>query len=266
MLDNFFHTQLSLGIAQAGVTLVLALSVILLTRWQSIRLGGDIIVSLLRGLVQVVLVGTVLVFILQGPLLVGGLILLVMVFFAAMIAARRSRNLPGAFQVSLYGILLGAGMVIGLMTWIGVIERSLTSLIPVGSMIVANAMNACSLALDRFEAEVKSHVGQIEAGLSLGASPAQVVKPYVQFSFRASLLPNLNSMRSLGIVWIPGLMAGMILAGEDPIYSAFYQFVVVGMIFIAAGLASLTTTLIVRRFVFSAADQLLVRPEGSAAP
>jgi len=71
-------------------------------------------------------------------------------------------------------ILLGAGLVIGGMVGLGVIDRAPATLIPVGSMIIANAMNTTALALDRFRAEVEAHTGQIEAGLALGATPTAV--------------------------------------------------------------------------------------------
>ncbi len=67
-------------------------------------------------------------------------------------------------------------------------------------------------------------------------------------------------MRSLSIVWIPGLMAGMLLTGSDPVYAAIYQFVVVAMIYAACGLAALGTISVVRGRVFSSAEQLILRP------
>jgi hypothetical protein len=104
-------------------------------------------------------------------------------------------------------------------------------------------MNTDGLALNRFRSDVLAHVGEIEAALALGADPRQSVADYVQASFEASLIPAIDSLRSLGIVWIPGLMAGMLLSGSRPIYAAIYQFVVLAMIFAASGLTSLVSTL-----------------------
>jgi putative ABC transport system permease protein len=121
-------------------------------------------------------------------------------------------------------------------------------------------MNSNALALDRFRGEVEAHVGQIEAGLALGADPDWIVKPYVSAAVTASLIPRIDTLRSLGIVWIPGLMAGMILAGADPVYAAIYQFVVIAMIFAASGVTSLVSTALIRRRAFSEAEQLILRP------
>jgi putative ABC transport system permease protein len=158
------------------------------------------------------------------------------------------------------GIGFGAGVVILTMTVLGVINPEISSLVPVGSMIIANCMNTSSLALDRFRSEVESHVGQIEAGLALGASSRTVVQRYTRDSIQASLIPRIDTLRSLGIVWIPGVMAGMVLAGSDPVYAAIYQFVVIAVIYASAGLTSLVSTFLIRDQIFSAAEQLLLRP------
>src|SRR5260370_34836070 len=107
-----------------------------------------------------------------------------------------------------------------MMSWMGVIDTAIPVLIPVGSMLIANAMNTKGLALNRFRSDVLAHTGEIEAALALGADPRQSVALYVEASFEASLIPAIDSLRSLGIVWIPGLMAGMLLSGARPVYAA----------------------------------------------
>ena len=263
MLNQFFSEGVALGLAQAAVAAVLALAVMLLARQRHIHLERETIIALLRGLVQIVIVGSVLLLLLQGPPWTSIFILLGMIIAAANIAARRAKGIPGAFGVSLIGIALGAGAVILFMTLLGVIDSAITSLIPVGSMLIANAMNTNALALDRFRAEVEAHVGQVEAALALGAAPQATVTPYVQAAVQASLIPRLDSLSSLGIVWIPGLMAGMILSGTDPVYAAIYQFVVLAMIFASAGLTAVISTLLIRKKAFSAADQLILRPKAA---
>ena len=145
-------------------------------------------------------------------------------------------------------------------TLAGAIDTAITALVPVGSMLIANAMNTNGLALDRFRSEVTSHVGQVESALALGAASDVAVLPYVRASFRSSLIPAIDSVRSLGIVWIPGLMAGMVLSGSPPIYAAIYQFVVLAMIFAASGLTSLISTTLIRAHAFTPAEQLVLRP------
>jgi putative ABC transport system permease protein len=143
---------------------------------------------------------------------------------------------------------------------IGTLNANIAVLVPVGSMIIANAMNACAQAIERFRADVTAHVGQIEAGLALGAEPAVTVAPYVQSAVYASLLPRLDMLKSLGLVWIPGVMAGMMVSGASPIYAGIYQFIIVTMILAASGIAGLVVTLFLSTRVFTAAAQLTLRP------
>jgi len=127
-------------------------------------------------------------------------------------------------------------------------------------MLIANAMNTNGLALNRLRADVLAHGGEIETALALGAEAPTSVGPYVQASCEASLIPAIDSLRSLGIVWIPGLMAGMLLSGARPVYAAIYQFVVLAMIFAASGITSLVSTLLIRARLFTPAAQLILQP------
>jgi len=266
MLNRLFTDQLQLGLAQSAAAAFIAFAVVLLARWRKVHLEREAAVALLRGLVQIIAVGSVLVVLLRGPRWTGGFLLAAMILAAGAISTKRAKGIPGAYLVSTYAIACGAGSVIAVMTWLGVIDTAITSLIPVGSMLIANAMNTNGLALNRFRSDVLAHAGEIEAALSLGASPKQSIAPYVQASFETSLIPAIDSLRSLGIVWIPGLMAGMLLSGSRPIYAAIYQFVVIAMIFASSGLTSLVSTMLVRAQVFTPAEQLLLRPGVSPNP
>lgn len=260
MLNTMFHDQLNLGFAQAGVALVLALIIVFVARHQAVHIERETSIALVRALVQIVAVGSILLFLLEGPSWTSMFVLMAMIVAASSTAAKRAKGIPGVFGVLLYGIGVGSGSVIVLMTGLGVIDAALTSVVPVGSMLIANAMTSCGLALDRFQAEIKAQTGQIEAGLALGARSSTIVAPYVQSAVYASLIPRVDNLRSLGIVWIPGIMSGMILAGADPIYAAIYQFVIMALVFAVSGLSSLLTILSVRRHVFSHAEQLTLRP------
>lgn len=260
MLKTLFHGQLQLGLAQAAAAALAALVVVFAARRRGIHLEKELTVAMARGLVQIVAVGSILLLLLRGPSWTSVFLLVAMIVAAGATSARRAKGMPQAFQVSTWAIGCGAGSVIALMTLLGVIDTPITVLVPVGSMLIANAMNTNGLALNRFRADVLAHVGEIETALALGADGKNSVAPYVQGSFEASLIPAIDSLRSLGIVWIPGLMAGMLLSGARPVYAAIYQFVVLAMIFAASGLTSLVSTLLIRTRVMSAAEQLILRP------
>ena len=260
MLKHLFHGELQLGLAQASVAALAAILVVLLARKRQIHLEREAVIAMVRGLVQIIAVGSILVLLLRGPRWTSVFLLTGMILAAGATSGRRAKGMPQAFQVSTWAIACGAGSMIALMAWLGVIDTAITSLVPVGSMLIANAMNTNGLALNRFRSEVLAHVGEIETALALGAEPSSSVGPYTQASFEASLIPAIDSMRSLGIVWIPGLMSGMMLSGARPVYAAIYQFVVLAMIFAASGLTSLISTVLIRTRVFTPAEQLLLQP------
>lgn len=261
MLHGHLDPQAVNGLVQAAISGGAAFLVVLFARTRGVHLEKDTSIALVRGLVQIIAVGSVLAVLLRGPRWTSGIMLAAMIVAAGNISARRAKKMPGAIAVSTCAIACGAGSVIAVMTALRVIDTAITSLIPVGSMLIANAMNTNGLALNRFRGDVVSHVGQIETALALGAEPSQSVAPYVQSSSESSLIPAIDSMRSLGIVWIPGLMAGMLLSGAKPLYASIYQFVVLAMIFASSGITSLVSMLLIRAKIFSPAEQLLLRAE-----
>lgn len=259
MLQQLFSNPIELSAVQAICAAIGALIVAYFAHRRGINLGRDTVIALLRGIVQIIIVGFILGFVLTGDQWLSWLVLLCMMLIAARIAAGRTKQIPGVMSLTLRSILLGSGVVIVVMAFLGVIDTAPASLIPLGSIIIANAMNTTALALERFRSDVVAHVGLIEAGLALGAGPDVVVAPYAQATVKASMIPSINNMRSLGIVWIPGVMAGLLLAGSSPLNAAIYQFVVVAMMFTTAASTSLLCTWFVRSHVFTTADQLILR-------
>lgn len=244
------------GFVQIAVAAVLAAAVIGVIHVRNMGFGREVVTTAARGLVQVVAAGAIVGVLLTAHLVWAAVVLAGMVVAAGWISYRRGAALPGAFRTSVISIAFGAGIVVVAMTLAGAIESTTRDVIVIGSMVVANAMQTNSLALDRFTGEVAANRAEIEALLSVGASPEQAVAEYVSTSVYASLIPILDSIRSLGIVKIPGLMAGMVVAGANPIYAAQYQFVVMLMLFAGGGLTVVANTLLLGRRVFTDADQL----------
>jgi UDP-glucose/iron transport system permease protein len=259
-LPNNVNIDIGRGIAQAIGAIVLCLAVVGLCRRFGVRVEREAAISIVRGLVQMVFVGIVLAALLHGSLLVGAMILLAMTFAAAVTASRRARGIRGSLVLSFYAIAAGAGVVVAGMLAIGTLTTDISVLVPVGSMMIANAMNACAQSVERFRADVTAHVGYIETGLALGAVPSVAAAPYFQSAVYASLLPRLDMLKSLGLVWIPGVMAGMVVSGASPVYAGIFQFVIVAMILAASGIAGLVATLLMRTRAFSPAAQLTIRP------
>jgi putative ABC transport system permease protein len=258
---NVFTPDVLTAFAPAVGAIALCLGVIHLCGRIGVRVTREAVVSIARGFIQMVAVGIVLAVLLHGNLLMGCGILLLMTVAAALTASRRLKGLTGSIRLSFWAIATGAGVAVGAMLAAGILRSDLAILVPVGSMIVANAMNACAQAAERFRADVTAHIGEIEAGLALGAKPQATVAPYVEAAVYASVLPRLDMLKSLGLVWIPGVMAGMMVSGASPLYAGIYQFVIVAMILVASAITGLVIVLLMRARAFSVAAQLLMRKQ-----
>lgn len=260
MLAEWISDPMRLALAQAAVAFVVALGVVLLARRHGIEMVGDTTKAMLRGFVQILVVGALLGYLLRGPAWTGPIVLVGMLLAAAQLAASRAKQIPGAFTTVLIALTLGAGSLIAVMALLGVIRWEIANLVPVGSMLLSNSMTSCVQLLERIRSDLAGNRGLVEAGLALGAPPDQVVRPYVEKAVRAAVVPQVNTMAALGIVFLPGMMSGMILAGADPKVAGVYQFVIIAIILAAGGLTAMVAALLIRRKFFTSAEQLTLPP------
>jgi putative ABC transport system permease protein len=187
VLRLWFDSSLQLGLAQALVAALAALAVVVLARRRGIHLEVETLIAMARGLVQIVAVGSILVILLRAPRWTSGFLLAGMIVAAGATSARRAKGMPGAFRVSAWAIAFGAGSIIALMTSVGVIDTAITSLVPVGSMLIANAMNTNGLALNRFRSDV---LERLRPRWRWARTPATVFRPTCRLRLRrASFLP-----------------------------------------------------------------------------
>jgi putative ABC transport system permease protein len=133
--------------------------------------------------------------------------------------------------------------------------------IPLGGMVVGNSMNAIAIALDRLLGELRKRRQEVEMMLCLGADYKEASQDVVKNAMRAGMIPSINSMMAVGVVFIPGMMTGQILAGADPVLAIRYQIVVMVMLVGSTAIGTLLIILLVRRRCFGPAQQLLLRPE-----
>lgn len=236
-----------------------ALTVFLLRRLR-INVTAEAMVGAARAILQLLIMGSVLmaVFSVDSRLL-DAVVISFMVLAAAAIASRRT-GIEGGFAISLAAVLSAAVLVILPMTVLGAFDRVSSFLIPISGMVVGNAMNSTALSVERLEREMKAGRKNIEALLALGLPMGTATKRALEGSVTAALIPSMNTMKSMGIVHIPGLMTGMLLSGADPIYAARMQAVIVYLIFIGAALSSLVATELLRRTWFT--DFEALKPAG----
>jgi putative ABC transport system permease protein len=246
------------------LAMILLVALLIIIKWQGIRVGDKILVGTVRGTIQIILMGLILnwIFGLQNIVIIFG-VLTFMGIFAAYTIRGNLEKIPGVFNVTLPGLLIGGLSVIAASFSLGIIggDGEIGEfLIPMGGMVIGNIMGLSSLVIDRMWSTAQKQRGLFETALALGASPHQASELTIRESIESGMLPNLNRYASLGIVSIPGLMSGMIIGGMSPIAAAFYQVIIFIMIFLAVVIGSLITSRLFIRYMFNERYQLIVPP------
>ncbi|HEV7990623.1 MAG TPA: iron export ABC transporter permease subunit FetB [Gemmatimonadaceae bacterium] len=250
---------LDLALASALVLVAMAISA-----WQRLGLVRGFAIGAVRAVVQLVAVGYVLAFLMATRRWYLVLLTLLVMLVAATITAteRQKKGRAGLFMISGTAMLIGAGLTL---TYVDAVVLRLRPwydpqyLIPLFGMIIGNAMNGAALAADRMNSEMELRRGEVEAYLALGASPARASAEAMRRALVAALMPTLNGLMVVGLVSLPGMMTGQVIAGQSPVTAVRYQIVVVFMLAGAVALTSLLVALWYRRSFFTPAEQLAER-------
>jgi putative ABC transport system permease protein len=260
-MNTTIHVTLGQVLAALGLVAV-ALAVAL---WQRVALERDIGIAALRSFVQLTAIGYVikLVFDRDELALVVALIA-AMALFGAFTAAGRARAVPGAFWPLLVALALAGSATLGLVVALGVFPARPRYLVPVGGMVIGNAMTAAAVALNRLGEDVADARRQIEATLALGATGRQAIAPLVRRSLRSGVIPLIDSTKTTGLIFFPGTMVGMLLAGAAPIDAVRLQLVLLYVLLGGVSIAALVAVLLAQRAFFTPAHQLREPREGRA--
>lgn len=235
-----------------------------LSLYYQLKLEKDLAIGVVRTFVQLLAMGYLLkiLFGLNNALLVLTLYA-AMTFFSVHIVRGRVKETSVAylapttlavlFSYSLITILV-TRVVIGAEPW-----WNPQFFIPIGGMVAGNSMNSLALSLERFFSELRTRRDEVEMMLCHGADYKEATESMFRDALRAGMIPAINSMMGVGLVSLPGMMTGQILAGADPEEAVRYQIVVMLMIVASTALASIIVLLLVRRRCFSSAMTLLLR-------
>jgi putative ABC transport system permease protein len=223
----------------------------ILSSWQRLGLEGQFIYAAGRSLLQLLVVGYILavIFALNNPLAVLG-ILGIMLTIAAIVARNRiGKKIKGLLPMVWGALLVSSALTLSYMIVLIVQPETWYSpqyLIPLAGMVLGNAMNGASLAGERLASLISQNRLEVETHLCLGATPKEAIAAYRQEAIRVSLIPTLNQMLVVGIVSLPGMFTGQVLAGVDPVDAASYQI----LILFAIALTNLLTSLLVAEGVY----------------
>ena len=233
--------------------------------WGRIGLGKPILMGAVRCVLQLTIMGYVLSFIfgIASPWVVL-LLFCVMVAFAVRIVRGNvsEKSIPFVFP-SFVTMLLVYAVVASTVSGLIVGVRPFWHpqyFIPIAGMVAGNSMTALGLSLDRLLSDLKSKRDLVEMQLCLGATPVEASQDIYRDALKAGMIPSVNSLAGVGLVFLPGMMTGQILSGEDPMLAIRYQIVVMFMLVASTALTVSMVLGIVRQRCFSPGRQLLLRP------
>lgn len=243
-----------------AVTIVVVLLAAGLSRAFRLGLERDTLVALARSLGQMLVVAAGLGLVIADGASIwwSWLWVVAMVGFAALTMQRRAPALPGLLGIAL--IAVGATTLVGLaiVFAVGVFPVTARTVVPVAGMVVGNSLNAGVLACRRLLEAREEDVDQLEARLALGQPWSEAARPMMRSVLRLAISPQIESTKALGIVFLPGAMTGLILAGVDPLDAVLVQLSL--MYVILGGVVTMTavTTLAATRALFSRSDHRLL--------
>lgn len=214
-----------------ALALVLVLIALLVSKKERLGLEKDIVWSVARAIVQLVIVGYVLKYIFD---LNNRWLTILMVLFicvnAALNAKKRSRAIDHGFVISFIAITLGTTLTLAILLLSGAIEFMPMQVIPISGMIAGNAMVAVGLCFSNLNQRFSDNRQKVEEMLSLGASAKLASGSIVRDSIRAAMIPTVDAAKTVGLVSLPGMMSGLIFAGIDPVKAIKYQIMVTFML------------------------------------
>lgn len=240
------------------LTLIFVVFAILLSVWQRLGIEKDIIIGTFRAAVQLIVVGYVLqtIFRLKSwPLIL--LMITVMITVATLNARKKGKGLPGIGWRIAIAITSTEILTMGLLVSLKIIGSTPQYIIPISGMIIGNGMVVSGLFLNRLKSEVETRREEINVYLALGATSKQAISHVMRNTVKASMLPTIDGMKTVGLVQLPGMMTGMIVAGANPIEAVRYQILIMYSFTSAAAITAILLGILTHGLLFTKAHQFI---------
>jgi putative ABC transport system permease protein len=252
----------ALGLAASLVLVAIAIAI----SWRlRLRLERELVISCVRGFVQLMVVGAALAIVIEPstPIVWSWLWVAGIVVFAAATVRRRAPAVPGLFWIALAANGVSAFVGLAVTFGLGIFPVEGRTLVPIAGMLVGNAMKSGIVVADRLVEALADGRAEVEARLALGQPWDAASRPILRSALRVALSPQIENTKALGIVFLPGAMTGLILAGVDPVDAVLVQLAL--MYLILGGVATTTaiTALGSVRRLFTPDHRLVALPRST---
>ena len=232
---NLAVNNTSLFLAAMLVLVALGISL-----WQKLGLDRDIVIGVVRAVVQLFIVGYLLKYIFRVNNLWLTLAMIGFIIFnAAWNAKKRGPGIDHALAISLLAIFVSTGVTLGVLVLSGAIKFVPSQMIPISGMIASNSMVAIGLAYRSLNSQFHDQRQGVLERLALGAGLLDASIAIVREAIRTGMSPTIDSAKTVGLVSLPGMMTGQILGGSSPLDAVHYQILIMFLITAGTGFGSI---------------------------
>ena len=222
-----------------SITLIFVVIPLLLSKTLKLGLERDTIIATLRSIVQLLAVGYVLKFVFDSESLIYIFLMVALMIVAATHnAQKKGAAIQGIVSKVAVTLVFVEVLTQGILLGFNITPATAQYIIPISGMVIGNSMVLSILFLNRFTAEVESHHDETELILSLGGTPKQAIHTQLINSIKASMIPTIESQKTVGLVQLPGMMSGQIIAGADPIQAVQFQLLIMFLLLTTAAVTS----------------------------
>ncbi|WP_138417528.1 ABC transporter permease [Aquibacillus sediminis] len=228
-------SYLTLSIALIFVIIPLVLS-------KTLRLGleKDTIIAAIRSIIQLLAVGYLLQYVFDAEHMVYiWLMIVLMIGAATQNARRKGSTIPGITWKLIVTFVFIEVLTQSILLGLSITPATAQYIIPISGMIIGNSMVLSILFLNRFTSEVEDHQDETELILTLGGTPKQAIHDQLIRAIKASTIPTIESQKTIGLVQLPGMMSGQIIAGADPVRAVQFQLLILFLLLTTAVVTSI---------------------------
>jgi putative ABC transport system permease protein len=215
----------AIGWGGLALSLILVGVAIGLSLWRGLRLEREMLWATGRALVQLLATGYILVVVIDedAPVALAWAWVVVMVSVAAVTVRRRAPEVPGIVGLAFLATGASAALSLLVVFGLGIYPNAGRAIVPIAGMMIGNSIGSTVVAARRIIAELSDRRPEVEARLALGQPWQEASKPFVRTALRTALTSQIESTKAVGLVFLPGAMTGLILAGADPVDAVLVQ-------------------------------------------
>lgn len=223
-----------------SLTLIFVLIPILLSKTLKLGLEKDTIIATIRSIFQLLAIGYVLKFVFDSDSIIYiFLMITLMIVIASLNARKNGKAIKGITWKVATTLIIVEIITQGILLGFNIVPSTAQYIIPISGMLIGNSMILSILFLNRFTAEFEGSRHEIELILSLGGTPKQAIHKQLTNAIRASMIPTIESQKTIGLVQLPGMMSGQIIGGADPLQAVQLQLLIIFALLTTAALSSI---------------------------